>query len=240
MIKYLQLPFLFDIAAMQNDLASLESQSWKLHYNTQHFEGVWSALPLRSVNGSLHNILAHDAATAVFADTELMKSCPALQAIINEFKCEKLGIRLLKLEAGTVIHAHSDRDLYFEEGEIRLHIPIKTNELVEFFLEGEQIKMKEGECWYMNLALLHNINNKSEFDRVHLVMDCVVNDWVKNLFQNPNISVKKEVPDIVKKGQDVESKRMMVASLRLLNTPVANELADNLLAEINALQLSTK
>jgi hypothetical protein len=100
--------------------------------------------------------------------------------------------------------------------------------------------MKEGECWYMNLALLHNINNKSEFDRVHLVMDCVVNDWVKNLFINPAISVKKEVADIVKKGQDIESKRMMVASLRLLNTPVANELADNLLVEIKAMQLIAK
>lgn len=237
MIKYLQLPYLFDVAAMQNDLAALELQSWKLHYNTQHFEGVWSALPLRSVNGSLQNIIAHDAATAVFADTELMKSCPALQTIINEFKCEKLGIRLLKLEAGAVIHAHSDRDLYFEEGEIRLHIPIKTNELVEFFLEDEQIKMKEGECWYMNLALLHNINNKSKYDRVHLVMDCVVNDWVKNLFQSTAISVKKEVATIIKKGQDIESKRMVVESLRLLNTPVANELADNLLAEINAMQI---
>lgn len=240
MIKYLQLPFLFDKAAMQKDLNTLESKSWKLHYNTQHFEGVWSALPLRSVNGSLHEIIAHDATTSVFADTELMKSCPSLKAIINEFKCEKLGIRLLKLEAGAIIHAHSDRDLYFEEGEIRLHIPIKTNELVEFFLEGEQIKMKEGECWYMNLALLHNINNKSQFDRIHLVMDCVVNDWVKNLFQNPAISVKKEVPDIVKKGQDIESKRMMVASLRLLNTPIANELADNLLTEINAMQMIVK
>ncbi len=235
MIKYLQLPFLFDIAAMQNDLASLETQSWKLHYNTQHFEGVWSALPLRSVNGSLHNIIAHDAATAVFADTELMKNCPALQAIIKEIKCEKLGIRLLKLEAGAVIHAHRDMDLYFEEGEIRLHIPIKTNELVEFFLEEEQIKMQEGECWYMNLALLHNINNKSQFDRVHLVIDCVVNDWIKSIFQSPSISVKKEVAAIVKKGQDIESKRMVVASLRLLNTPVANELADNLQAEINAM-----
>ena len=235
MIKYLQLPFLFDVAAMQNDLAALELQSWKLHYNTQHFEGVWCALPLRSVNGSLNNIIAHDAATAVFNDTELMKNCPALQAIINEFKCEKLGIRLLKLEAGAVIHSHSDRDLYFEEGEIRLHVPIKTNELVEFFLEDEQIKMKEGECWYMNLALLHNINNKSQFDRVHLVMDCVVNDWLKNVFQNTTISVKKEVADIIKKGQDVESKRMVVATLRLLNTPVANELADNLQAEINAM-----
>ena len=235
MIKYLQLPFLFDIAAMQNDLASIESQSWKLHYNTQHFEGVWSALPLRSVNGSLHNIIAHDAATAVFADTELMKNCPALQAIINEIKCEKLGIRLLKLEAGAVIHAHRDMDLYFEEGEIRLHIPIKTNELVEFFLEEEQIKMQEGECWYMNLALLHNINNKSQFDRVHLVIDCVVNDWIKSIFQSPSISVKKEVAAIVKKGQDIESKRMVVASLRLLNAPVANELADNLQAEINAM-----
>mgnify|MGYP000114625624 FL=1 len=235
MIKYLQLPFLFDIPAMQNDLASLESQSWKLHYNSQHFDGVWSALPLRSVNGSLHNIIAHDAATAVFADTELMKNCPALQAIINEIKCEKLGIRLLKLEAGAVIHAHRDMDLYFEEGEIRLHIPIKTNELVEFFLEEEQIKMQEGECWYMNLALLHNINNKSQFDRVHLVIDCVVNDWIKSIFQSPSISVKKEVAAIVKKGQDIESKRMVVASLRLLNTPVANELADNLQAEINAM-----
>ena len=70
---------------------------------------------------------------------------------------------------------------------------------------------------------------------MHLVIDCVVNDWIKSIFQSPSISVKKEVAAIVKKGQDIESKRMVVASLRLLNTPVANELADNLQAEINAM-----
>ena len=41
----------------------------------------------------------------------------------------------------------------------------------------------EGEAWYLDLNLRHRVDNHSDTDRIHLVIDCVVNDWVRALFE---------------------------------------------------------
>src|SRR5687768_18563646 len=103
---------------------------------------------------------------------------------------EKLSVRLMKLDAGAVIREHSDHDLSFEEGEVRFHIPVITNPGVAFFIEDEQLFMQEGTCWYLNLSLKHRVNNFGTHDRVHLVVDGKVNDWVRDLF-NSNAYLEK-------------------------------------------------
>jgi hypothetical protein len=39
------------------------------------------------------------------------------------------------------------------------------------------LKMGGGECWYINANLPHSVSNLGGTDRIHLVMDWVVNDW---------------------------------------------------------------
>ena len=41
---------------------------------------------------------------------------------------------------------------------------------------GTPLPMGEGECWYINFNLPHRIHNRGTTDRVHLVIDCVLND----------------------------------------------------------------
>ncbi len=228
MIKYLKLPVMFNSNLMQDEVRALLLKDWKLHYNTQDYEGEWSALPLRSAGGSLTNVIAHSGDAVSFADTVLMQSCPYIEQVTASFLCPKLSVRLLKLKAGAVIHAHSDKDLYFEEGEMRLHIPIFTNPLVEFFLDDERIWMQEGECWYMNLSLMHRLNNKSRIDRVHLVIDCEVNDWVKAQFDSPLVSTKKHFAGIEPKQANVVKLQLAIHELRKMGTVTANEMADKL------------
>ena len=38
--------------------------------------------------------------------------------------------------------------------------------------------MGEGEAWYLNLNLRHSVVNSGPTPRVHLVIDCVVDDWL--------------------------------------------------------------
>jgi hypothetical protein len=42
--------------------------------------------------------------------------------------------------------------------------------------------MREGECWYVNFNLAHAVENRGASDRVHLVIDGLVNDWVRTVF----------------------------------------------------------
>ena len=71
--------------------------------------------------------------------------------------------------------------LDFEDGEVRLHIPVITNPDLEFILAGNRVVMQEGECWYLNVNQPHSVNNRGTTDRIHLVVDCVVNDWLRSL-----------------------------------------------------------
>jgi hypothetical protein len=53
---------------------------------------------------------------------------------------------------------------------------------VSFFLAGERLLMNEGESWYLNFNLPHRVENRSCADRIHLVLDCVLNDWLRARF----------------------------------------------------------
>ena len=233
MIKYIQLPCHFDAKLMQEEIRQLDSSMWKLHYQTLHYEGDWSAIPLRSVNGSADNIIVSPLQDIEYGDTIFLQQCPYLKQVLANFKCPLQTVRLLKLNAGAVIKEHRDSELNFEKGEIRLHIPVLTDEAVEFYLDSERINVQEGECWYMNFNLPHHINNKSKIDRIHLVIDARVNDWVNTLFSGSDIILKKEIEDTINQP-DAATKKMMIDRFRQMNTETANKLADKLEDELQS------
>ncbi|MGB3007985.1 MAG: hypothetical protein WBC06_15835, partial [Chitinophagaceae bacterium] len=55
MIKYLQLPYQFDAKKMQAETMQLREDNWKLHFQVKQYDGEWSAIPLRSINGEADN-----------------------------------------------------------------------------------------------------------------------------------------------------------------------------------------
>lgn len=226
MIKYLQLPYQFDVEKMQAETARLGAAYWKLHFQVKHYEGEWSAIPLRSINGEVDNGFISPVETDVYSDTILLKDCTYIQEVLKTFECPLLSVRLLKLAAGAQIHEHKDRDLCFEEGLVRFHIPVITNSEVEFYLDKERMNLKEGECWYMNFNLPHALHNKSSVDRIHLVIDAMVNDWVQDLFSSPSVKQKKKIADKPKHSK--EEQMEIIYQLRNLNTEISNRLADEM------------
>ncbi len=154
-------------------------------------------------------------------------SKPYLKTVLQAFLCPLQAVRLLKLNAGAIIKEHRDAELNFEKGEIRFHIPIVTHPDVSFYLDNERMYLKEGECWYMNFNLPHHIANNSPIDRVHLVIDATVNDWVVQLFAGKDILLRKDIED-TSNQYPPEVKRLMIEQLRAMNTSVSNQLADEL------------
>jgi aspartyl/asparaginyl beta-hydroxylase (cupin superfamily) len=234
MLKYAQLLQQFDADKMKAEVASLEAAHWKQHYNKSHYEGGWTVLPLRSINGETENIFAvhtEVASAGQYQDTVLLQSCPYLQSVLQAFQCEKTAVRLMKLQAGALIKEHRDTALRFEEGEVRLHIPVVTNPDVSFYLDGEKLQLKEGECWYMNLCLRHRVQNEGLTDRVHLVMDCLVNDWLKEQLTT-GIVLQKQAEEENANAYDSAAKQKMIGELRRMNTPVSLALAAQLEEEL--------
>jgi hypothetical protein len=178
--KAAQLTLHFDAAGLQADLATLGGGEWTAHFNTQYFTGDWSGVALRSAESSPNNIYA-DANHGEFADTSVLQQCPHLRAVVETFQCPLRSVRLLRLTAGSIIREHRDFDLGYEAGEVRIHVPVITNPSVEFYLDNRRIVMAEGECWYLDLNLPHRVHNLGNTDRVHLVIDCQLNDWLRDL-----------------------------------------------------------
>ena len=178
----LRLPFGFDAARLQQDFSALRDGDWVPHFNRAYYEGDWSAAPLRSIGGRIDHIYA-DPVARDFAPTPLLTGCPYFQAVLAQFQCPLLGARLLRLKAGSRIREHTDLNLGYEDGEIRVHVPVHTNPGVEFYVAGQRVTLGEGECWYVNTSLPHRVVNRGAADRIHLVIDCVVDDWVRGIFE---------------------------------------------------------
>ena len=226
-IKYLQLPFYFDAGLLQQDVHALSTMQWLPHYQVKHYEGEWSAIPLRSIAGNTNDIIISPTDNRDYRDTIFLENSPYIKQVLKTFQCTLQAVRLLKLNAGSIIKEHRDAELNFERGEIRLHIPVLTHADVEFFLDKEKMDLKAGECWYMNFNLPHAIHNKSNINRVHLVIDALVNDWVKEIFARPDCPVKKEIED-TSNVYDEATKKQMIILLREMNTEASNKMANEL------------
>jgi hypothetical protein len=172
-----KLPFRFDPGKLKQDAERIGETEWMPHYNQAIYEGEWSGVALRSAAGTPVKLYPDPNATE-FVGTEILGRCPYIQEVLDSFHCPMTSVRILRLRAGANIAEHRDYKLGYEDGEVRIHIPIQTAKGVEFFLDGVQVSMQEGEAWYLNFNLPHRVNNGSTIDRLHLVMDCIVNEWL--------------------------------------------------------------
>jgi hypothetical protein len=180
-VAHLKLPMSFDVGRLQIDLARMRPEDWTAHFNTSYYDGLWSGIALRTTEGA-HVPLYPDPSKNTYVDLEVLARCPYIAEVMAAFHCPLQLVRLLKLSPGSNIKEHRDYNLSYEDGEVRVHIPIQTNPDVEFAVDGTALPMGEGECWYINFNLPHRIHNRGTTDRVHLVIDCVLNDWLRSMF----------------------------------------------------------
>ena len=178
----LRLPLEFDSAAMAAEVVSLPHRVWIPHFNKAIHAGEWSGVALRSIGGDPMRIYPDPTGTFEFADTALLAACPAIGRALSALQCPLTTVRLLALGAGSEIKEHDDDRLGYDDGSVRLHIPIVSAPGVEFTLAGRPVIMAVGECWYLDLRLPHRAINRSNVRRVHLAVDCQVNGWLRGVF----------------------------------------------------------
>ncbi len=179
-MRAVQLPLSFDPSGLQADYARIGQEEWIAHFNTGYYQGDWSGVAFIAAKDS-NNAIRPVPGASQYEETGLVGRCPHIHAVLKMLQCELKSVRVLKLSAGSVIREHADDGLGWEEGEVRLHVPIVTNPQVEFYIEDRRIIMNEGECWYLDLGRPHRVQNRGSTDRLHLVIDCKLNDWLRSL-----------------------------------------------------------
>ncbi len=178
----LRLPLTFAPDLLARDLRGLASVDWTRHFVKQNYDGDWSVIPLRGTKGATHPVMmiyANPTATE-FEDTPMLANSPYFREVLDTFQCPLQAVRLMRLTPGSRIKEHTDLELSIEEGTARIHIPVVTNAEVEFYLNGSRVIMEAGSAWYLRLSDPHRVHNKGATDRVHLVIDAVANDWVRD------------------------------------------------------------
>lgn len=224
-ISHAKLPLSYPWQQMQTEVQQLQQQ-WLPHFNQLHYEGSWTALALRSPGGETGHVVPDAVGAETYANTPLMQELPSIEAWVEALPCTVMSVRLLNLAAGAVIKTHRDRELSFEQGEARLHLPIFTHPKVLFTIDGQAMHMPAGECWYLNANLPHSVVNESNIDRIHLVIDCVVNDWLQQTMANATRFMAAVDAAAIQQQQAV------IAALREQGTATSIKLADDLAAAL--------
>ncbi len=173
-----RLPWRFDAERLRADVRGMKDEDWVPHFNTGYYEGDWSGAALRSVGGEAGRLYPDPTATGEYGDTPLLTRCPGAGTVLEAFRCPLLAVRYLRLGPGSRIREHRDYKLGFEDGEVRIHVPVATDPAVEFLLGGQRVEMAEGEAWYLDLNQPHAVSNRGTAPRIHLVIDCVVDEWL--------------------------------------------------------------
>ncbi len=224
MIRCAKLPLEVDLITLQKELKAIgPAGQWLPHFNNAYYSGDWDVLPLRSPGGLADGVIPDLIAEATYANTVLMEKFPSIQNLLSKIECPLMAVRFLNLKPGAVIKPHRDHELSFEQGEARLHIPVFTNADVEFLIDDVKLEMKEGECWYINANRIHSVANRGSTDRIHLVIDCQVTDWLRKVFDGSEKTFVEE---------DNSEKLKVIAELRRMGTEVGNNLADEMEREL--------
>lgn len=189
-------PIQFDVARMREEYNLIKDENWLGHYDAT-LSRDWKAILLVSLNGEMVDEESQRGADDydLMKRTPIVEKLPYFKEILDAFKCPQGRVRILKLAPGAGIGMH--RDIRHEAaniavGRVRLHIPIFTNDKVTFFVGGEKIKMQPGSLYYVNFSKLHYVRNDGDTDRLHLVLDLEVNEWLRNIFPEMSLFERAE------------------------------------------------
>lgn len=227
-----KLPFTFDPTLLNKDLKKCLGYEFQSHYVPANYSGSNYILPLRSVGGNIKHVMATPNVTDQYKDTEALHGCEYFQEVIDTFKCKKEAIRIMNMTPGEEMKVHTDFNCGYEDGFFRTHIPIKTNDQVLFQLDNTLVKMLPGETWYINANLPHGVKNEGTTDRVHLVLDCVRNEWSDEVFSAAGYDFEEEI-NAKKPVYAKETLERMIEELSRQNTEVSKALVDDLKKQLS-------
>lgn len=115
-------------------------------------------------------------------EVNLDPNLPFARKVLDELGAEKPEVfGFYYLEPGARIHPHRDLTGASMNNRIRFHVPVVTNPGVEFTVSGERIPMKPGELWYLDTSYKHSVANTGDESRVHIVVECAVNDKIRGI-----------------------------------------------------------
>ncbi len=161
---FLKLPIRFDAEALAAEVRALPPPAW-----TPHPTGFIGNEAVRLVTPAGED---SDAIDGPMAATDSLNRCDYVRQIMAEIGGVWGRSRFMGLAAGREVPPHIDIHYYWRT-HLRIHIPVITNPGVLFTCGDETVHMAAGECWVFDSFLRHDVQNKGDAQRIHLVLDTV-------------------------------------------------------------------
>jgi Aspartyl/Asparaginyl beta-hydroxylase len=159
---FYRLPVRFDVERLRAEVAALPPEAWSPHPNG---EAGNDAVRLISVEGD-----GHEEINGVMRMTAHLERSPYLRQVLASFGVVWSRSRLLRLAPGAVVPVHADIHYHWFY-RVRMHVPIMTLPAVQFTCDGERVHMGAGEAWLFDNWRLHQVENPTQVERIHLVAD---------------------------------------------------------------------
>lgn len=152
--------------SIDNTLSQLETYDWKPVWSDKRYAGdYWMTCPIKEE----------------FVNTPNYDIFPISKEIESLMKCKIKNLMFYAMLPGGDIPPHRDMVGNVGFGGLRLHIPLVTNSKVNFVVDGKKVVMGVGELWALDTSYTHSVSNLGEENRIHVVMDVIVNEWVLGL-----------------------------------------------------------
>jgi len=175
-----------DVSPLKHLVLRLTPQHWvadstrqsryEVHKDTQTIALVYDA-DFRHSNPTLHP------AMQVFGKELERLLAPIAKYYDNTVQGKRLAAEhghgfciratLVRLNPGGTIDPHQDKNHSLAHSH-RIHIPVLTNPQVIFHVGAQKRHMEEGEVVEINNRREHKVENPSQLERVHLIIDWII------------------------------------------------------------------
>lgn len=211
----------------QTNLESL----WREPY-PEYASGSLKVATLLTPTGEQENFDYRDCATPL--PTPLLGRLPSLKDFLVGGDLKVMGARLLRIDPGTFFHEHRDF-VYMERIQrYRLHLPLQTNERAFITSPGLNVHFQRGFLWKLDpRATVHSACNFGVAPRIHLMLDCYVNDCLTGLLQGQFLdeNLKYKLPPLTagRKAELLAAARYLLEESREDNDAAMQEAEEVLL-----------
>lgn len=178
----------YDARTLADEVRALRERPWRAQRSVGQ-DGLrrespvdWTILALRSPGGDPERTDAGGAGLCEHADTPHLARAPHLAEVIHGFPAPLLAVRLMALGPGARVREHRDAKCGLPWGLVRLHVPIVTNPGALVVIDGREYHWDAGRLWFGDFNRPHHVRNDGPEPRIHLVLDCLVDEGLLGLF----------------------------------------------------------
>ena len=146
---------------------------------------------------------------------EIMKQLPETKALLNALGLDYFSVRIAATQPDAYLWEHADYLELDESQKLRLHIPLDTNSGARMSFSDKSVHLEKGYLWKLDPKLEHAIENKGNSERIHLILDCNMNDRLQQLLAGEFLN-QDNIQKLPFMSEDIEAEYIKAASELLM------------------------